>query len=170
MKDSFGRPLEHNIVEAPLIGAAWGAWAAGGATLAGMLTAKGLIGAAAGALGGVLLQKAMTPKTPKSSGLQQAIQAPQQPQATPMPALPNTPSTTPVTPVGSNAPSSPTAQPSATPGNISQPNVDGTAPPTNDDIAKGEVEVKRRRGRLATILTRNERQDEAGEEVERLGG
>ena len=157
-------------VEAPLFGAVIGALIGGGGTLAGMLTVGGMVGAGIGAIGGSLLQKSMTPDLDMPSQAIVQATAPQTPQTPTAPAVPQTPGATPTSPVGSNAPGTPTANPTPTAGTITTPQ-DGSSPATNEDIAKGEVDVRKRRGRLSTILTSREgREETGGEEVERLGG
>lgn len=73
-------------------------------------------------------------------------------------------------------PSYPTAQAPAQPGATPLPGQvptdqsqqsGNTSPATTTDIAKGQMDSMKRRGRLSTILTR---QTAGGEETERLGG
>lgn len=172
----FG-PKMH-VYEAPLalgalMGGVWGSGIAGGAGILG----GGLLGAAAGAaLGGVtatLLGKALKPpKMPKSQQSQEqaaARETPALPPATQMPATPMTPVAAP-SPAGIPAPSEaispdiPKTDRPVTPADAS--------PPTEQEIAKGQLE-KKRKGRLSTILTTPRSRLEEGEEAEgfeRLGG
>ena len=146
----FG-PKMH-VMEAPLAGAAIGGLIGGGGTVAGLATIGGLSGMAIGALLTKPLMNMMTPKMPKtqSASNQQAAaekETPALPAATGMPAIPSTP----------------TATPEITAGDASAP--------TTEELARGELERKRR-GRLSTILTSPKSRLDQGvdEGFERLGG
>ena len=139
---------QDHMKEAPLLGALAGAFIGGGSTLAGMLSVGGLVGGAIGAVGGTLLQGAMTPKMP-SLDLGPTPQAPQTPAAAQIPGTPSTPAASPT-----------------------ESTVGEATGATPADIAAGEA-PKRRKGRVATILTTPRTRlatDEGEEEVERLGG
>jgi hypothetical protein len=134
------------FLEAPAIGAVMGGLMAGGGTLAGMMSISGLMGAALGAVGTTMLTKSMAPDSGGGGYGGGGAQAPAMPGAPSMPQLPQAP-----------AMNSPT---------------DGSAPSTPEDIAKGEANNRKRRGRLSTILTGpQDRGDQSGgEEIELLGG
>lgn len=142
--------IKEDVAEAPLaIGALIGA-GAGAAGIGGMTLLSGaMLGASAGALlGGMFNQK--TPKIQSASNQQSAAnaQTPALPPATTMPETPLSPVATPAPDAG-----------------------DGS-PPTTDEIAKGELERKRK-GRLSTILTTPRSRLDAGETdvgFEKLGG
>jgi predicted lipid-binding transport protein (Tim44 family) len=144
----FG-PKMH-VMEAPLAGAAIGGLIGGGGTIAGLATIGGLSGMAIGALLTKPLLSAFSPKMPKAAQSQQqqaAAETPELPPATKMPAMPNTPIATPEITAG-----------------------DASAP-TTEELARGELERKRR-GRLSTILTspRSRLDQGVDEGFERLGG
>lgn len=171
------------VLEAPLlpaVGAVLGGYLGGGvatAGLAGFLTTGGLIGAGLGAVGGTLLGNALTPKMPSLEISQPAPQAvPATPAAPAIPAAPSTPTASPATGGGLGAPTSSTGgnTPVDTGGPIDVPFTPGeAATPTTEDIVQGELS-KKRRGRVATILTTPRTRLDTGEtdedEVERLGG
>jgi hypothetical protein len=133
------------FLEAPAIGAVMGGLMAGGGTLAGMMSISGLMGAALGAVGTTMLTKSMAPDSGGSfgGGGGGGAQAPAMPGSTALPPIPDM-----------NAPGDP------------------SAPSTPEDIAKGEANNRKRRGRLSTILTGpQDRGDQSGgEEIELLGG
>ena len=138
---------------AAVAGGVLGGLLGGGGTLAGFLTTGGLIGSALGAVGGTLLGNALTPKF--DTGM---IQQPQQPPASAVPPTPAAPAmpAAPSTP-GAGVVTGPAGQP-AIPVDTSGPgapvpfNPGEGAPLTTEGVAKGEM-TKKRRGRVATILT-----------------
>ena len=162
-----------HVHEAPLFGAAIGGLIGGGGTLAGLATVGGLSGMALGAIGSTLLMKKLMPKTPKvqSAKNQEAAakaETPALPPATPMPAAPMTPTASPeipgiLKPDEAIAPDIPVAERPQEPAEAS--------PPTTEEIARGQLE-KKRKGRLSTILTSPKSRLEEGEAegFERLGG
>ena len=149
-------------------GALLGGLIGGGGTMAGLLTAGGLMGAAIGGIGGTLLGGMMTPKMDFGSTVQ--------PQAAPESAIPATPAATaipesPATPGAAvtETPVDTTGAAGATPFNVGE-----AAPLTASDAAKGEI-PKKRKGRMSTILTTPSSRkgvggDIEGEEMELLGG
>lgn len=158
--------VKEDVAEAPLaIGALLGA-GAGAAGIGGLTVLSGaMLGASAGALlGGMFNQK--TPKIQSASSQQQQAnaQTPALPPATSMPATPSTPAGTPTDVNTGTTQDIP---------QIDRPQEPGEAsPPTTDEVARGELE-KRRKGRLSTILTTPRSRLDAGEtEVgfEKLGG
>lgn len=159
--------------EAPLaIGAAIGGLM-GAAGVGGLTLISGLaLGAMGGALLGGLNQKA--PKIQQASQgqtQQQAIaQTPALPPATPMPAAPMTPVASPVQP-GVPAPGPDTPIPQDIPVVERPQEAAEASPPTTEEVARGQLE-KKRKGRVSTILTTPQSRLEDGEEegFERLGG
>jgi predicted lipid-binding transport protein (Tim44 family) len=168
VNNRFG--VKQDVHEAPLaIGALVGGLA-GSAGVAGLTLMSGaLLGAAAGGLlGGMFKQK--TPKVQSSSNQQQqaAAQTPALPPATPMPAAPMTPVAAPeapgiLKPDEAIAPDIPQAERPQEPAEAS--------PPTNEEVARGQLE-KKRKGRLSTILTTPASRllDGESEGNEKLGG
>lgn len=158
--------VKEDVVEAPLALGALAGGLAGYAGIGGLTLLSGaMLGASAGALlGGMFNQK--TPKIQSSSNQQQqaAAQTPALPPATAMPAAPSTPVATPTDVNTGTTQDIP---------QIDRPQEPGEAsPPTTDEVAKGELE-KKRKGRLSTILTTPRSRLDAGEtEVgfEKLGG
>ena len=171
------------IYEAPVLGAIVGGLIGGGGTLAGILTTGGLIGAGVGALAGSYLGKSLKPAKVQSIQQTQAAATPTEqeiPQAPPAPAIPAVPATPVATPIvggGLGAGEGPGGSPIPvdTSGPMPEPFTPGeAAPPTTEEIVKGELQ-KKRKGRVSTILTRpqdrtNEFDEEDEEEFERLGG
>lgn len=153
----FG-PKMH-VMEAPLIGMAIGGLIGGGGTLAGFATVAGMAGMALGALGGTLLGKGLSQKSPQPQQQQQqaAAETPALPPAPTIPAIPQTPVSTPDVKASS-----------ITPGEA--------APMTPEEIAAGQMtNAKPRRGRLSTILTTPQSLLGAGNSLgdtgfEKLGG
>lgn len=162
--------VNSHVHEAPLaIGALVGGLA-GSAGVAGLTLMSGaMLGAAAGGLlGGMFKQK--SPKVQSQSNQQQqaAAQTPALPPATPMPAAPMTPVAAPqapgiLKPDEAIAPDIPQAERPQEPAEAS--------PPTNEEVARGQLE-KKRKGRLSTILTSPRSRLADGEEEgnEKLGG
>lgn len=152
--------IKQNVHEAPLAIGALAGGLLGSAGVAGLTIMSGIaLGSlAGGVLGGMFNQKA--PKVQSAQNQQQAAAAetPALPAATQMPATPMTPTATPVALNG---------------GDLSKPQDAAEASPaTTEEVAKGELE-KKRRGRLSTILTTPQSRLNPGDttdQVERLGG
>lgn len=139
----FGRTPRLEGPLAAVAGGLVGGLIGGGGTLAGLATTGGLIGSA---IGSVVVGSLLQPKTPSYP----TAAAPVVPATPAVPEIPGTP-----------AASAAAATPAISP---------ETATPTAEEIAKGELERKRR-GRLSTILTaRNPANTPAGgSENETLG-
>lgn len=154
--------------EAPLaIGAAIGGLM-GAAGIGGLTLVSGL---ALGALGGTLLgafnQKAPKMASADQSQQQAAAQTPALPPATPMPAAPMTPVASPVQPgIDTTAPIPQDIPVAERPQEAAE-----ASPPTTEEVARGQLE-KKRKGRVSTILTTPQSRLEDGETegFERLGG
>lgn len=149
-----------------------------GALAGGLLGASGAIsgltilgGAALGAtIGGLFSSsKGSKVKAPRDQQQNAAAQTPALPPATPMPAAPMTPTAAPeapgiLKPNEAIAPDIPKTERPQEPAEAS--------PPTTEEIARGQLE-KKRKGRLSTILTTPQSRLESDGEVqqfERLGG
>lgn len=167
----FG-PKMH-VHEAPLalmgmaVGGLTGAGIIGGAGILGGGLIGGLAGAALGGVGATLLGQLMKgPKMPKvqDQSSNAAAQTPALPPATAMPATPMTPASTPG--LGTAPDGSQDVNSSLRPQDAAE-----ASPATNDEIARGQLE-KKRRGRLSTILTSPQSRLEDGQDegFERLGG
>lgn len=166
----------------PLIGGLIGGLVGGGGTLAGILTAEGLMGAGVGLASAMVVGKLFDTKTPKVSGLQEVTstaqqQTPAAPATPEAPVVPVPPAATPVTPEPVTTPTQPVAQPTPTPETVATPNAatqdTGAAPLTAAEIAQGMAETRKRRGRISTILTKPSDRgipDSGDDTVERLGG
>lgn len=159
----FG-PKMH-VCEAPLaigalIGGGLGAAGIGGLTL---LSGVALGSLAGGVIGG-LFKGQSSLKAPQDQQQQAAAQTPALPPATQMPAVPMSPTSTPTI-----------LNTGAIPQDISTANRPQDAaeasPPTADEIARGELDRKRK-GRLSTILTTPQSRLDADSSVgnEKLGG
>lgn len=160
--------IEKPKLEAPLLGAAMGGMMAAGA---GWSTAAVVGASIAGGVGMHLLSKSMAPAKMSGGGGGSPPAVPQTAPPTSMPATPATPAASPVTGGGLGAPTN--RQGGDTPVDTSGPVPETFKPgegsaPTSQEIARGELERKRK-GRVATILTRRN-QTVGEEENEKLGG
>lgn len=146
--------IKTHVYEAPLaIGAVAGGLLASSGAIAGLSVLGGIT---MGAMAGGFLGGSFSPKTPKVQSAQDqqsaaAAQTPALPPASQMPATPMTPTATP-DPNSSEIPAG------------------DASTPTADEIARGELDRKRR-GRLSTILTTPQsRLDADSSGNEKLGG